>query len=185
MVGGNVFISTEAEGLLPLLGLPGDGENPAGAQSLCEQDTQVAQAADAHDTNRLIGAAFLLLQRRVNGSAGAKQGGCLLRRNAVRDLQDEGARRSVVVGVAAIRHALIVGERHCVGLDEGSTVIFTARGTLRAVRLQAAEGLGTNADAVANLDMPDVLAHLDGLADDLVANTACCGEGSLTSVWWT
>lgn len=53
------------------------------------------------------------------------------------------------------------------------TVRLQAVGALIAVRLQARVCLSTNTDAVTDLDVLNVLANLDGLADNLVANTAC------------
>jgi hypothetical protein len=51
-------------------------------------------------------------------------------------------------------------------------VVLEAVRALVAVRLQAAAGLGTDADAVADLDVFDVASDLDGLADNLVTYAA-------------
>jgi hypothetical protein len=83
--------------------------------------------------------------------------------------------RAVVVGVASIRLALAARIDVAVGVGALTrAVALPVRLTLDAVGLEAGPGLGADANAVADLDVLDVLADPDGLADDLMADAAGC-----------
>lgn len=80
---------------------------------------------------------------------------------------------AVVVGVAAVGFPLVVGVDGAVRVDElAGAVALAAGGALWAVWLEAAAGLGADADAVADLDVFYVAADADGLAYYFVADAA-------------
>jgi hypothetical protein len=78
--------------------------------------------------------------------------------------------RAVVIGVTSVGDARTVGIGRSICLDETAAVILSAGRALWAVRLQAAESLGTNTNAVADPDVLDIPAYSDSFADDLVAD---------------
>jgi hypothetical protein len=80
---------------------------------------------------------------------------------------------AVVCCISAVGFALIAGVHGTICVD-GLTVavVLEALGTVRAVFLQTAAGLGTDAHAVALLYVLDVFANFDGFADNFVANDA-------------
>lgn len=75
--------------------------------------------------------------------------------------------------VTTIRLALVVWVDRAVGVDAATqTVLLQTSGAVWAVLLLAAASLGADTDTVSDLDVRDVLADLDGLANDLVADAA-------------
>ncbi len=91
--------------------------------------------------------------------------------------------RAVVVCVAAVGHALVVGPCGAVGVDGFGAVGHLAGRALGAVGLETAACLGADADAVAEFDVGDVGADADGFADDFVADAADCMAGWLVMGW--
>lgn len=174
VVSGDVRVSAESENLVPLGGLAGDTDDLVGAESLCEEDTEVTQATDTDDTNSLSGTAAVVAERSVDGDTTAEHGSGKLRGKRLGDLDDETRVGTVVVGVSTVRLADAVGVDGAVGADHVVAVVDSAGRALNAVLTETAASLGTYTDAVADLDVLDVLANLDGLADDLVADTAGC-----------
>jgi len=77
--------------------------------------------------------------------------------------------RTVVRRVSTVRLAS-VGPLAAVGVSGLGAVVLVAG--LALLALEARAGLGADSDAVAQLDVLDLLADADGLADDLVADAA-------------
>lgn len=81
---------------------------------------------------------------------------------------------TVVIGITSIRLALVVRVDGAVGVDCVWAVRLEALAAAWAVWLLAAVCLGTYTDTVTDLDVLDILSDLDGLANNLVTNAACC-----------
>ena len=145
-----------------------------GTERLGEEEAKVAESSDTDDSDvlrRLSGA--VLAQRRINGHATAQHWGSEREIKAVRDTNDEVTRSAVEVGVPAVRlgalgdflAVVLAG----VGADLTLLAVLLAVG-FAVVAFEARVVLSTDADNVADLDVLDVLADADGLADDLVSN---------------
>lgn len=174
VVGGNVLVGAELEHLVPLLGLAGDSNDLVSAEGLGEQDTKVSQATDSDNTDGLARSAAVLVQRREDGDTTTEHGRGIGRADALGNGDDKVAVGAVVVGVATVRLALVVGVDGAVCVDGAvAAVVLETGATVDAVGLQARASLGTDTDAVASLDVLHVAANTDGLADNLVADTAC------------
>jgi hypothetical protein len=75
--------------------------------------------------------------------------------------------------VATITLTLVAGVHGAVCVDSATVaVVLETLGAVGAVFLQTAACLSADADARALLDVLDVLADLDGFADDFVADDA-------------
>jgi hypothetical protein len=80
---------------------------------------------------------------------------------------------AVVGSVSSVALALIAGVDGAVGVYSlAMAVVLNAVRAVGAVGLQTRACLRTNTDTVALLNVLDVLADLDGLSDDLVADDA-------------
>lgn len=138
-----------------------------GAESHGPLHGEMAQAADAHDADALAGADVGAHQGRVRRDAGAEQ-----RRRDV-GVERRGYLEGEVLvgpdvrGEPAVRPAA-VGILGVVGVHELGAVVFVL--VLAEVALEAGPDLGADADAVADFEVLDVLADLDGFADDFVAD---------------
>jgi hypothetical protein len=174
VVGGDVGVGAESEDLVSLGGLAGDTDDLVSAEGLCEEDTEVAETTNTDDADSLAGAAAVCAQGSVDGDTAAEHGGGELRGDTVRDLDDEAGVGAVVVGVAAVGLADVAGVDGAVCADHLGAVVEAADGALAAVFAETAAGLGTYTDSVADLDVLDLVTDADGLADDLVADTAGC-----------
>ncbi|KAI6756841.1 hypothetical protein HG530_011439 [Fusarium avenaceum] len=156
VVGGDVGVGAESEHLVSLGGLAGDTDDLVSAEGLCEENTEVAETTDTDDADSLAGAAAVCAQGSVDCDTAAEHGSGELRGDAIGDLNDE------------------AGVDGAVGADHLGAVVEAADGALAAVLAETAAGLGTYTDSVADLDVLDLVADADGLADDLVADTAGC-----------
>lgn len=174
VVSGDVRVGAESENLVLLGGLAGDTDDLVSAEGLGEENTKVAQTTNTDDTDSLSRTAAVVSQGSVDGDTTAQHGGGVLGGETLGDLDDEARVGTVVVGVSTVGLANIVGVDGAVGADHLGAVVDSASGTLNAVLAEAAAGLGTYTDTVTDLDVLDVLADLDGLADDFVADTAGC-----------
>lgn len=174
VVGRNVSVGTELKDLILFAGLARDSNDLIGAKSLGEKNAEVSETTNTNDTNFLARSTTILLERRVDSHSTAEHGSGSSRADALGDLKNEMAWRAVVVGVSTIRFALVVGVNRAVGINGVNTVRLQTIGALITVRLQARICLSTNTDAIADLDVLDVLANSNGLANDFVANAACC-----------
>ena len=125
--------------------------------------------SNTNNTNLLARTTAIGLEWRVYSDTTAQHRRSIRAVNTIGYLQHEVAVRTVVrsvttVRLAAVRPLSTVGVR---GL--GAVVLVTG---LALLALEARAGLGTDSDTVADLNVLDVLADLDGLANDLVADTA-------------
>ena len=96
----------------------------------------------------------------------------LLRGEAVGDGNHKVMIRALVVPVATEGTALVTRVVRVVGRHHRGAVVLLAGGALYTVGLEAAAGLGADADAVTHLDVLHVSAHPDGVTNDLVADAA-------------
>jgi len=86
-------------------------------------------------------------------------------------------RRSEVPIVGSITThclSLVVGPQATVGVGAVRAVVLAA--SLAVVTLEASTRLSTDTYTVTLLDVLDILAHTNSLADDFVANTAWVGR---------
>lgn len=84
---------------------------------------------------------------------------------------------AVVRSVTAHGLSLVVGPQAAVSVGAVRTVVLTTG--LAVIALEAGTGLGTDTYTVALLDVLDVLANADGLANDFVTDAAWVGCGEL------
>jgi hypothetical protein len=171
---GNVLVSTELEDVVALVVLAGDTNDTVSTKGLGEQDTKVTETTDTDDTDGLSGTTAVMDEGRVDGNTTAKHGSSIGGLNSFGDLDDEGTVGAVVVGVATVGLVLAVGVDGSVGVDGLLAVGHVA--VLAVNTLEARLGLGTNTDAVADLDVLNLLANTDSLANNLVANAARVGS---------
>jgi hypothetical protein len=176
--GGNVLVSTELENIVALVVLAGDTDDTVSTEGLGEQDTKVTETADTDDTDSLSGTTAVVDEGRVDGDTTAKHGSSIGRLDTLGNLDDEGTVGAVVVGVATVGLVLAVGVDGSVGVDGLLAVGHVA--VLAVNALEARLGLGTNTDTVADLDVLDLLANTDSLADNLVADAARVGSWAPT-----
>ena len=131
----------------------------------------MAEATHADDANTLSWTDAVLLQWCIDRNTTTQHRRCLFRWDGVRNLEDEVALTSPVLGVASLRFGAI-GPFSAVGHDEVVLAVLLVVGlTLVAVATEAGTCLGTDTDAVAFFDAGlDVLADADCFADNLVAD---------------
>lgn len=129
----------------------------------------MTETSDADDSNTLaLRAGAVLLQRAEDGDTATKHRRGDRRWETVGDRDDEVAGSTAKVSVAAEALAAVL-EAASVGADHALAAVRLAAG--RALVARAARvALRADADAVANLDVRDVLAYTDGDANDLVAH---------------
>lgn len=173
VVGRNVLISSQLQDLVLLGCLSGNTNDLVSTKSLGEEHCKVAKTTNTNDTDSLSGSTAVLLQRREDCDTTAQHGRSILRRNTIRNLDDEVSIGSVVVGIATHGLALAIGVDGAVCADVGAAaVVLASDGALGAVGLHAGASLGTDTDAVTDGDVLHVLTDADGLADDLVSDAA-------------
>lgn len=127
----------------------------------------MAETTDTDDTNALSGTSAVGDQRVVHGYTTAHEGSGELGGEALRDGNGERSRAAPCLGVTTVRLVAVEvlavvghGELVAVGL-----LLHLARAAaLAALRLSA------NTNAVADLEVLDVLADLGDMADNLVAD---------------
>lgn len=167
---GDVLVGTELEDVVTLVVLARDTDNAVSTESLGEEDTEVTETTNTDDTDGLAGTTAVALQGAVDGDTTAKHGGSSGAVKTFGDLDDELAVGSVVVGVTTVGLALVVGVDTTVGVDGLLAVGLVA--VLAVDALEASLCLGTNTNAVADLDVLDLGSDTDGLSDNLVADAA-------------
>ena len=173
VIGRNVLVRSELQHILPLRRLPRDANDTISAQSLGKQHPKVTRPPNADDADPLTRPAALPSQGCVRGYAGAQHGGRVLGRQAVGDAEHEARVRPVVVAKPAVRPAGAVWVRRVVRVDLApAAVVLEADGAVWAVGLQAAAGLGADADTVAEFDVLDIAADADGFSYEFMTDAA-------------
>lgn len=171
----NVLISTQLEGVFPLVGLAGDGDNLVRTQGLGEQDTKVSQSTDSYNSDLLAGTAAVVLERRVERDTTAHHGCGLSRGDGIGDLNDEVRGSTVVQSVSTVRLVAVVVDAIVRANHSMFTVLLHTGGTLLAVALTAQTRvvLGSDTNTVTDLDASLGLGtNADGDTDDFVTDTA-------------
>lgn len=148
----------------------GDGDDGFGVERFGPEEAEVAEAADADDSDAFGRAGAVLAEWGVGGYAAAEHGGGFFRGDGGRDRDHEVAVSAPVFGVSAVGFG-VVGPFGIVGVDAVVlAVLFKVGLAFVTVRAEAGAGLCADTDAVANFDAGGyVLADADGFADDLVA----------------
>lgn len=183
IVGRNVVVAAERQGLVALRRLTRDADDLVGAHGLGEDDGKVAEAADARDAHLLARADAPVLERRVDGHAAAEHRRRILGRQPVGDLDHKVRRRAVVQRVAAVRLVAVVVDRAVrvdVAVDAVRLLVLLARRALLLAAAEARVGLRADADNVTDLDAALGLGtDADGGTDDFVTDDARVGSSAL------
>lgn len=171
IVSGNISVGSEFQGILSLVGAPGNGDHLVGTERPGEHNCEVAQSTDPNDANFLAGASAIFAQGRINSDATAQHWGRVCWRETIGDLEDEMCWRTVVQGVSAIGlaavhvHGVVRGDYvRALGLAVG--LAFPA-GALAA---PAGISLSSHTDKVADFDILNLGANPHGSSHDFVAN---------------
>jgi len=192
LLGADELLGTHLESILLLAGRVRDGVDLS-TESLGPEEGEVTETTDTDDTNLLTRASTEADQRRVDGQTSAEHGSGDRGLEVVGDLEDEVVVCTDVRGVTTLRDGAIrVG---CtVGVDGVGAVVLLV--SLAVVAGQVGTNLSANTDwivvsmvclqielwtertSVADLAVRDLVADLDDLANDLVANAK--REGSVT-----
>lgn len=107
IIGSDVLISTESEDLVLLRRLPRDTDDLISAKSLRKQHTEVSQTTHTDNANRLPRPSTVVLQRREHSDTTAQHRRGILGRETLGDGNHPVPVRAVVVGVTAVRLALV------------------------------------------------------------------------------
>ena len=166
--------STHLERVVTLRARVRDGNN-LGTKGLGKQNAEVAETTNANNGDALAWADIAAHQWAVQRQTSAKHRGGMLRGNGVRDREHEllvstDRVRVTTLGDAAIRPERVVSVDH-VALAVTDTVILVVM--LAGVAVHARANLRTDTNAVANLDVLDILANLRDNADNLMAGNHC------------
>lgn len=175
IIGSDVLIRLELEGVFLLVVLAGDSNHPVGAEGLSEHDAKVAQATDTDDSDSLPRTAAVSPQRRIDGDTTAEHGSSLGRGDRIGDLDNKVRRSSVIqsittIGLASVHEGRVVSAGHV-----DAAVGLVARGTFLAVALSPETGftLGADADTVSDFDISLCFgSNPDCSADDFMADAA-------------
>lgn len=170
----NKLNSTHLERVVALRGRVRDGNNLS-TKGLGKHNTEVAETANANNGDALARADIAAHQRAVQRQTSTKHRGGVLRGNGVRDREHEllvgtDRVRVTTLGDATVRPERVVSVDH-VALAVTDTVVLVVM--LAGVAVHARANLRTDTNAVANLDVLDILADLRDNTDDLMAGNHC------------
>ena len=195
LLGADELLGTHLESILLLAGRVRDGVDLS-TESLGPEEGEVTQTTDTDDTDLLTRASTEADQRRVDGQTSAEHGSGDRGLEVVGDLEDEVVVCTDVRGVTTLRDGAI-RVRCTVCVDGVGAVVLLV--SLAVVAGQVGTNLSTNTDwivvnmvclqielwtertSVADLAVRDLVADLDDLANDLVANAKRKGSVTPTS----
>jgi hypothetical protein len=127
----------------------------------------VTETANANNSNSLAGADVSSDKRRVSSDASAEKRGNLLSLESLGDLKGEvlvcaDVRSETTMSDAAIRVFAVVS------VDHIRAVVLVL--VLAKLALKTRRNLGSNTHTVSNLDILDLIAYSDSLADNFVTD---------------